>query len=458
MRVPLLLALVLAGTAFANPEQVRLPFSDNPELFPTPFISDLKDTEEATRILRGHDAVAVFFYDSMDLNSIRAVPAVMEVSNETNGFVRWYAADVRLPELAFFVDSMEIQYVPEIIGFRAKRSANHAAFRGTPLETLHGPRMKTALPRNDFSQHEIGAASVRSFALALLNELHINRIEEPNQLMQLNQLIKKQDLKQSAVILLTEKISSSALYKALSAKYIDRLVFFEIPIKRLPESVLTELKGTLKAEGFPSLSVIAPKQGVVHYNGEFNIGNLTRFLDKYALSMDVAHQKDADKYQQAVEWHHKMTLSHVLLISKTEEWTATVSSKKNGIVGLFLVSDNDGKQTAEIQRYNAIVRTIKSSGSTYQAAVTSWLAVPMQKAVKLTKAIAKAGYEHTPETGLVFLSIHENSFTFFPSQSLADEQINTDSIAADIKLFLFDGSLKKSAKNFAQKRLPSTPW
>lgn len=254
-------------------------------------IEELTSFNQITTLVRDRfRASVVIFYDSADLSSWKVKPAIEEAANLLEGFTRVLTADVRNPNVTMLRAAWGVTTVPWVYGIGPKQFKPREDFVSSPgsLSLLTG--IRTPIPRIAHFG-EMHAQAIRKLGLSLVADasLVIQNVETPSQLQTL-----EKELAATAtaavgcnVVLLTDKSTTSLLYRALAANYAKRCNFFEVNTKKLPATVMK----TFGATSVPHLTVYhhdsskqsdeageAQKIEKSTYQGPLNILSIDKFL------------------------------------------------------------------------------------------------------------------------------------------------------------------------------------
>ncbi|KAI9323354.1 thioredoxin-like protein [Dichotomocladium elegans] len=149
-------------------------------------------------------------------------------------------------------------------------------------------------------------------------------------------------------LLFTDKSSTSALYKALSVDFKDRMLVGEV--KKAEKALIKEYN----VKSYPTLFITSPEAGHVSYEGKMKREALFEFFEKYALPASPTSEEGKKKSKPAPEKEQvasnedleKHCLNSgkicVLAITNDEEKTATLevleALNKASVTGLYQYS------------------------------------------------------------------------------------------------------------------------
>ena len=379
----------------------------------------------------------IFIYDSLDLNSARAAPEIVAAAEELKGFVEVVGADVQTPEVAFLLDAWGVQVVPSIKGLSTRKLVR-TVLEKTPLANVAGVKQPVDFPRSDMGPGGITAKALKTWALTLLADNAVQRVEAKD-VQALQEMLHGGQANAPSVLLVTNKAQTSPLYKAIATRFANRARFFEVNSAKAKKAILA-----FSVEKVPSLYLYAPDGSRAEFEGAFGMDTLAEFLTSQ-LGDDAPHRAAAHAAAQAgIDRHAKQALHAALPVTTAEEWRAEVIDGPN-LVGVFFVDKDD--ESAQTYR-DTLVRDYKAK---YQrSSVGAWIVLDTTQAKPLWDAVSPNGAASTPEErpDLVFVSAKKASYTRFVG-SLSVSNLGT---------FVF-GPLSRGtgAKKFAGDNVP-LPW
>lgn len=437
--------LLMVGLCAAAPQAKGGPVKplQFPQIHPLPFslnpnssVTDLTSFADAQRLLRDDDKLYLaYFYDSLDINSVRLGTSVEEAAGLLKGFVDVVGIDAREPGMQWLLNAWGVQVIPSIRAVPPRRNGRASLGDGHPINGVGGIKQPVEFNGRDFTPE-----SIKKFALSQLAvQPYIEKIDDKS-LDQLLNALKQTHM--TIVLLVTDKDATSQLYRSLATQYFQRAAFLEAF-----KGKSAKLVQHFGVKTFPHL-VVFPNNGdgtakeAQVYKGKLGIQELSDFVAKFTVTREAKEQQMRAAEQKAITLEMERAAQPVMQVRSIEHWMNLVLGAKSTVAVLFADPTND-----EAKRHLGVLATVKKAltnpNGKSKAAVGSYYWIDGGSQPELAAFFSKGRYAESG-SALVFISPKKSASTLFVGA------FDVDGVSGFIK-----NSLGKGGSQYSNAELPN---
>jgi hypothetical protein len=262
MRAAVLAVVLFAAVAFG---------SKNP--FEGSNVAPLSGISEFTAVMRSQSEASVFFiYDSADVNCLRTIPQFTKAAAPLRGFASFYAIDIRDATVNWALDAWNVQILPAVRGASSHRTKRPGFEKAGLSARVAGTRQVVEMQID----RGLSEASLKRFALSMQGETPIVRVESDKAAEDLYATVTS---KRSvpAVVLLSNKPTSSQLFKAVSISLSGRCDAFDVYTGKAKHA-----QKQFGVDKLPKLLVFDAEGTEHEYSGALTPTDIVSFVDGFA--------------------------------------------------------------------------------------------------------------------------------------------------------------------------------